>query len=63
MQINDPAGGLGVHQAVFLDDNEVMVELGDYVYLVDTAMRRMGPILRGESAIALSGPYLKRLDF
>jgi len=63
MRINDPAGGLGVHQAVFLGDNEVMVELGGYVYLVDIALKRMGPIMRGESAIALSGPYLKRLDF
>ena len=62
MRVNDPAGGLGVHQAVFLGDNEVLVELGGYVYLVDIAMKRMGPVMRGESAIALSGPYLKRLE-
>jgi hypothetical protein len=63
MQVNDPAGGLGVHQAVFLDDNEVLVELGGYVYLVDIALRRMGPVMRGERAIALSDSYRKRLDF
>jgi hypothetical protein len=63
MQVNDPAGGLGVHQAVFLDDNEVLVELGGYVYLVDISTRRMGPVMRGESAIALTGAYLKQHDF
>lgn len=62
MQVSDPAGGLGVHQAVFLDDNEVLVELGGYVYLVDISAKRLGPVMRGESAIALTGAYLKRLD-
>jgi hypothetical protein len=63
VQVNDPAGGLWVQQAVFLDDNEVLVELGGYVYLVDIAVKRMGPVMRGEKAIVLSGAYSKRLDF
>lgn len=63
LQVKDPAGGLGVQQAVFLNDHEVLMESGGYVYLLDVEAKRMGPVLRGQRAIALSEPYRKRLDF
>ena len=58
-----PAGALGVHQSVFLGGNEVLVELGDYVYLADITTKRVGPVLQGEKFIALTGTFSKRFDF
>ena len=48
---------------MFLGGNEVLVELGDYVYLADITTKRVGPVLQGEKFIALTGTFSKRFDF
>lgn len=58
MQIKDRRG-----RSVFLGGNEVLVELGDYVYLADITTKRVGPVLQGEKFIALTGTFSKRFDF
>lgn len=63
MDIKDPAGGLVAEEAVFIGGNEILVELGNYVYLADVAAKRMGPVMRGEKLIALTAAFSKQVDF
>ncbi len=64
MMIRDPAGWLGMEQAVFLDGGrELLVGLGGYVYLGDIAAKRLGPVMPGEKFIALTTPFSKRVGF
>jgi hypothetical protein len=64
LTLKDPAGQLRVEQAVFLEGTgEIMVEVGDYVYVVDFLSKRIGPVMRGHHFIALAKPFSKHVAF
>ncbi len=64
MRLRDPAGQLGVQEAVFLPGTgEIMAGLGDYVYVLDPAAKRIGPVMPGRDFIALAKPFAKKADF
>lgn len=64
LRIKDPTGGLSVRQAIFLGGgHEMLVEIGDHVYLADVAANRIGPVLQGERFIALAAPFSKHVNF
>jgi hypothetical protein len=63
LRFRDPAGRLGIQQGVFLEGTgEILVGVGDLVYALDVASRRIGPIIRGEQFIALIKPFAKQSD-
>lgn len=60
LRLKDPAGQLGIEQAVFLEGNsEILVGVGEFVYVLDVSSKRIGPIMRGRDFIALTKPFLK----
>ena len=64
LTLKDPAGQLGVEQAVFLEGSgEILVGLGDVVYMLDAASKRMGPVMRGQHFIALARPFSKQVNY
>jgi len=63
MRIKDPVGALGVHQAVFLGGSEVLVEIGDFVYVTDIIAKRIGPVMQGGRFVAFTKAFSKRVDF
>jgi len=64
LRLKDPAGQLGVKQAVFLEGSgEVLVGIGDFVYILDVLSERIGPVMRGQEFIALAKPFSKQVDF
>jgi hypothetical protein len=63
MRLRDPAGQLGIEQAVFLQgNNEVLVGVGDFIYILDLSSKRIGPIMDGRAFIALTKPFSKHAD-
>jgi len=64
LRLKDPAGELGVQQAVFLrGSSEVIVGVGDFVYILDVLSKRIGPVMGGRGFIALTDPFSKQVDF
>ena len=64
LTIRDPAGRFSVGQAVFLvGGEEVLLELGGRVHLLDVAGRRLGPVMSGHSFIVLDPLFSKGADF
>ena len=63
MRLKDPAGQLGVEQAIFLESGEVLVGVGDFVYILDVPSKRIGPVMGGQEFIALAKPFSKQIDF
>jgi hypothetical protein len=64
LKLKDPAGQLGIEQAVFLEGRgEVLVGVGDFVYILDVLSKRMGPVMGGQQFIALAKPFAKQIDF
>ena len=64
MRLKDPAGQLGIQQAVFLEGTgEVLVGVGDFVYLLDVPSKRIGKVMEGQQFIALAKPFSKRAAF
>jgi len=64
LTLKDPAGQLGIEQAVFLEGRgEVLVGLGDVVYILDVQSKRIGPVMGGQEFIALAKTFSKEVDF
>jgi hypothetical protein len=63
MMLKDPAGQLAGEQAVFLESGEVLVGVGDIVYVLDVPSKRIGPVMDGQKFIALAKPFAKQADF
>jgi hypothetical protein len=50
----------GIEQAVFLEGiGEVLVGVGDSVYLLDLPSKRIGPVMGGQDFIVLAKPFSK----
>jgi hypothetical protein len=63
MKLKDPAGQLGIEQAVFLQaGSEVLVGVGHFIYILDVSSKRIGPIMEGQEFIALAKPFSKHAD-
>jgi len=63
MRLRDPAGQLGIEQAVFLEGREeVVVGVGDFVYVLDVLSKRIGPVMGGQEFIILAKPFSKYVD-
>jgi hypothetical protein len=64
LTLRDPAGQLYVEQAFFLEGSgEVLVGVGDFVYILDVPSKRIGPVMEGQEFIALAKPFSKQIDF
>lgn len=64
LKLRDPAGQFGIEQAVFLEGSgEILVGIGDVVYILDTASKRMGPVMHGQQFVALAKPFAKQVGF
>jgi hypothetical protein len=62
--LRDPAAQLGIEQAVFLDGTgEVLVGVGNFIYILDVSSKRIGPVMSGQEFIALAKPFSKQADF
>ena len=63
LRLKDPAGQLGIEQAVFLPGSgEALVELGDFLYVLDVRSKRMGPVMRGRQFIVMGELFSKHRD-
>ena len=63
IRLKDPAGQLGIEQAVFLQGNsEVLVGVGEFIYILDVPSKRIGPVMNGQEFIALAKPFSKHAD-
>jgi len=64
LRFKDPTGELGIEQAVFLNrSGDVLVGVGDFVYILNVQSRRMGPVMGGQKFIAIAKPFSKQADF
>ena len=64
LRFKDPAGKMGVEQAVFPQgEEEVLFGFGGFVYLLEVSSRRIGPVMSGHDFIALAPPFAKQVDF
>jgi len=64
IRLKDPAAQPGIEQAVFLDETgEVLVGVGDFIYILDVSSKRIGPVMSGQEFIALAKPFSKQVDF
>jgi hypothetical protein len=65
LRLKDPTGQQGVEQAVFLEGSgEVLVGVGDFVYILDVLSKRIGPVMEGQAFIAVAKPFSKKqVDF
>ncbi len=64
MRLGDPAGQLDFEQAIFLEGtHDVLVSVGNYVYILDVRSRRIGPVMKGQDFIALAIPFSKQVNF
>ena len=64
LRLKDPAGQLSIEEAVFLQGSgEVLVGVGDLVYILDVQSKRIGPVMSGQGFIALAKPFSKQVDF
>jgi hypothetical protein len=60
IRLKDPAGQLGTEQAVFLEGaSEILFGFGGFVYVLDVASKRIGPVIQGHDFIALAKPFCK----
>ena len=63
MHLRSPDSGIQVEQAVFVEGtSEILVGVGDYVYVLDALSKKIGPVMAGKSFVALTKPFLKRLE-
>ncbi len=64
LNFTDPTQGLKLGDAIFLNDGrEILLDMGGYVYLIDLAIKRLGPVLPGGNFIALAPPFSTAVNF